>query len=812
MKTQPPVHIPGAGAAAAAELVELIETARSEHFPIVVVDRPGFLVAGDLANDGDIVLDGSSSWPWSLFLEDLQPSEIAVFVDSLLPLKEGPSSAIERNARSLLADLIAALQPQISASHSELRRLLQDAPIDELATVLSGRPSALLMQKSNQLQAESVRAAAAEAVRYLPVSSDAITLSLRSIAPGAVLWLRGCAGAVGEAMAALALTISGRQPRIIFSTKPARLPACLKVASSSSRFMSALSRLSTIGEAVHTSVRGGVAKLLVHEVNTPDWTPPRPGWKLMRLGRAELAPHAETAHILFIGAPGTGKSVGIFSLMDQVRDYNQPAIVYDSKGEFIKRYYDPTRGDIILSPVDERSPSWNLFDELSSSFDLDKVAAALIEEPKSGDKYWVDNARIVLRDILTALKARGETTNAALFHAAAKMDLAWMPTEGQMEGWRLQGASLGLKDAALDAHILEEKEKARQMDLQTLLKGMQAANLVNPNMGKTAPIIRSQLSASMAAWAFLRDQGPRFNISEFVRNPGGRFLFLPSRSDMQSMLKPLITLWMELAANAQLALPTNRPDHRLFFCIDELPGLQKLASLAKLMAEGRGYGACVVSGIQLVSQHYEKYGKEAGETLLGLHSTLVAYRTKEPTSADFMSKAFGNKITRQINRSRTISANDDRDQVTLSEQRTKEALLIEGDFIGLPTLKAYISSPDRPTVLVKFTPSSRRPGGTDEYRDADGLPLSYALRDDISIDAYVAATTKAAEAEAKLEKLADGGDFDDLFGAPDEWTADALLRKPTPDDVAPLGAAAKERAKAAVDPETGEIFDLAGSV
>lgn len=809
MKSNPPVHIPGAGASETAKLVQLIEGARAGQSPIVVVDRPGFLVAGDLPIDGDVVLDGSASWPWSLFIENLQPAEIAVFVDALLPSKEGPSAGIEKDARALLADLISALQPQISASHSELRRLLQDAPLSELATVLADRKSVALMQKANQLRAESVRAAAAEAVRNLPISSDAITLSLRSIAPGAVIWLRGCAGAVGEAMAALALTISSRQPRIIFSTKPACLPECLKVASKTSRFMEAVTRLSAVAEAVHSTVRGRVASLLVHEVNTPDWTPPRAGWKLMRLGRAELAPHAETAHILFIGAPGTGKSVGIFSLMDQVRDYNQGGIVYDSKGEFIKRYYDPSRGDIILSPVDERSPSWNLFDELSSSFDLDKVAAALIEEPKSGDKYWVDNARIVLRDILTALKARGETTNAALFHAAAKMDLTWMPTEGEMEGWKLAGMAMGLKDAALENHILEEKEKAREMDLQTLLKGMQAANLVNPNMGKTAPIIRSQLSASMAAWAFLRDQGPRFNITEFIRNPRGRFLFLPSRSDMQSMLKPLITLWMELAANAQLALPTNRPDHRLYFCIDELPGLQKLASLAKLMAEGRGYGACVVSGIQLVSQHYEKYGKEAGETLLGLHSTLIAYRTKEPTSAEFMSKAFGNRIARQINRSRTISANDDRDQITLTEQRTKEALLIEGDFIGLPTLQAYMSSPDRPTVLVKFTPSSRRPGGTDEWRDADGLPLSYALRDDITIDAYVAAATQAAESEEKLEKVAQGDDFDALFGPQGEWTADALLRKPTPDDVAPLGAAVKERAQAAVDPDTGEILDLA---
>lgn len=806
-----PVFVPGAGATSVDTLVSFIEAARAASAPAMVIDRPGFLVAGGLAAEGDLVFDGMDCWPWSLFAENLTEQEVKVFAAAMIPSGAGPSRSVHTDAQQLLVDVINALKSQSTASHAELRRLIQDATLDELRQLVAGTASEPALLKANQLTADSVRAAAAAALQFLPHSTAEVQVSLRDLAPGKVLWLRGCGGNTAVAMAALTLSISHRQPKIVFTTRPEHIPACLRVGSKATLFSNSLSRMSTIAEACAALVDNKVRDWLVHEVNATDWTPPRPGWRQFRLGRAELAPHAEAAHMTFIGAPGTGKSVGIFSLLDQVRDYEMPAIVYDCTGDFIRRYYDPDRGDIILSPVDERSPAWNLFDELSLSFDLDKVGASLIEEPKSGDKYWVDNARIVLRDILTALKARGETTNADLFNAVAKMDLVWMPTEGQLEGWRMQGAQMGLKDQDLDAHIAGEKEKARQMDLQTLLQGMQAANLVNPQMGKTAPIIRSQLSASMAAWAFLRDGGERFNISEFVRNPGKRFLFLQSRSDMQSMLRPLITLWIELAANAQLALPTNRPGHRLFFVIDELPGLQRLDSLEKLMAEGRKYGACVVTGIQLVSQLYKRYGREAGEALLGLHSTLVALRTKEPTSAKYMSEAFGNKISRLINTTRTISANDDRDQVSLAETRTKEALLIEGDFIAMRTLHAYIASPDRRTVLVKFTPSSRRPSGTDSWRDEDGLPMPYALREDVTIDAYVEAAKQAAEAETKLEKVSQGADFEELFGVDETWTAANLLPAGK-GAVLAIGAAAKERAKgiidpSMVDPETGEIFE-----
>ena len=145
---------------------------------------------------------------------------------------------------------------------------------------------------------------------------------------------------------------------------------------------------------------------------------------------------------------------------------------------------------------------------------------------------------------------------------------------------------------------------------------------MNRHLGKTAGNIRAGLSNNLAVWSYLRDSDQRFSITEFVRSPGGRFVFLQSRSDMHAMMRPLISLWLELAGTAQLALSTQRPGHRMFFVIDELPGLQKLEVISKLMAEGRKYDAAIVTGIQLVSQLYRTYGKEAGETMLGLHYTL----------------------------------------------------------------------------------------------------------------------------------------------------------------------------------------------
>ncbi len=43
-------------------------------------------------------------------------------------------------------------------------------------------------------------------------------------------------------------------------------------------------------------------------------------------------------------------------VMIQARDLGETAIIHDPTLEYVRSFYDPRRGDIILNPLDERSP------------------------------------------------------------------------------------------------------------------------------------------------------------------------------------------------------------------------------------------------------------------------------------------------------------------------------------------------------------------------------------------------------------------------------------------------------------------------
>src|SRR5580704_10909524 len=67
---------------------------------------------------------------------------------------------------------------------------------------------------------------------------------------------------------------------------------------------------------------------------------------------------AEGQHIEIMGDTGAGKSRLVMQLLVQIKERGHSAIVYDPACEFVQRFYDASRGDIILNPLDARCPYW----------------------------------------------------------------------------------------------------------------------------------------------------------------------------------------------------------------------------------------------------------------------------------------------------------------------------------------------------------------------------------------------------------------------------------------------------------------------
>jgi Type IV secretion-system coupling protein DNA-binding domain len=81
----------------------------------------------------------------------------------------------------------------------------------------------------------------------------------------------------------------------------------------------------------------------------------RAGGSSLKFGGIPVRDLDETKHFKLIGTTGTGKSTAIRALLAGALERGDRAVIADPDGGYVERFYDPKRGDVILSPFDQRS-------------------------------------------------------------------------------------------------------------------------------------------------------------------------------------------------------------------------------------------------------------------------------------------------------------------------------------------------------------------------------------------------------------------------------------------------------------------------
>jgi type IV secretory pathway TraG/TraD family ATPase VirD4 len=195
---------------------------------------------------------------------------------------------------------------------------------------------------------------------------------------------------------------------------------------------------------------------------------------------------------------------------------------------------------------------------------------------------------------------------------------------------------------------------------------------------------------------------------------------MASRSDQKDALRPLITMWMDIAAATLLSL-NAKPDRRIWIVIDELPSLNRLPSLQALQAEGRKYGACAVLGFQSFSQLCDIYGRHGAETMTGLCSSWVIYRANEPATAEWCAKSIGSVENIEPNEALSYGANTMRDGVNLSQPIQVRSLVMPSEIQSLPNRHGYIRLPGDLPIAQFEIPYRARPSVAQEF-----IPINLA--------------------------------------------------------------------------------------
>lgn len=386
----------------------------------------------------------------------------------------------------------------------------------------------------------------------------------------------------------------------------------------------------------------------------------------LKLAEVPLILNSETQHILFKGTTGCGKSVALTELMEQVREKHQKAIIYDSDGSFIARYYRPGK-DLILNPLDKRSPFWNIWQECQDQADFEAFAESLMPIHLLGsDPFWVQSARVILAVTAFSIKNKQPTTK-----------------------------------KLLQLLLTEDLDQLKQQ-----LKNTVAETLVSDKIEKTALSIKATLSAYCKSLAYLPDESQSsdiFSIRNWIRDETQQgWLFVATNKEKAPAIRSLISAWLDLAVRSILSLPKDI-NRRIWFFMDELPSLYELPSLKEVLAEGRKYGACFVATIQDLHQLRTIYGKEATEALLACFNTTVCFRTGSTESAIWAERYFGCQEVMEIREGFSYGANDMRDGVTLNQERRKSSVIISSEFAELNNLEAYLKLPGNfPITKLKF--------------------------------------------------------------------------------------------------------------
>ena len=63
-------------------------------------------------------------------------------------------------------------------------------------------------------------------------------------------------------------------------------------------------------------------------------------------------------------------------------------MIADPDGGYAARFYNPERGDIILSPFDARAARWDLFAEMTQPQDADQLARSFIADQDGEERVW----------------------------------------------------------------------------------------------------------------------------------------------------------------------------------------------------------------------------------------------------------------------------------------------------------------------------------------------------------------------------------------------------------------------------------------
>jgi type IV secretory pathway TraG/TraD family ATPase VirD4 len=351
---------------------------------------------------------------------------------------------------------------------------------------------------------------------------------------------------------------------------------------------------------------------------------------------------AEGQHIELMGDTGAGKTRLIMQLLLQIKERGHSAIVYDPACEFVQRFYDKDRGDIILNPLDARCPYWGPSEELRRRAEAKAIAASLYQPTtdKKGE-FFTETPQKIFAHLLT-----------------------FGPTPQELVEWMA------------NPEEIDRRVQNTEMAMMIAKGAQQQRNGVLASLGLIADSLRMLPRKEKASH--------RWSATEWAETRKG-WIFITSKPSEREALRPLHSLWIDLLVLRLLNEP-KESQHPVWFVLDELASLQRLPQLHTAITENRKSKNPLVLGFQGKAQLEVIYGHMA-EVMLSQPATKIFLKTTEPKAAEWVSNAIG-KV--EIERMRETNFDGSHAGKNFTLDRQVEPLVLDSEISGLPDKHAFL--------------------------------------------------------------------------------------------------------------------------
>lgn len=369
------------------------------------------------------------------------------------------------------------------------------------------------------------------------------------------------------------------------------------------------------------------------------------GFEQIRLEREK-----EYSHQFRIGDTGVGKSqLTLQDLLDAEQNGIACAVA-DPEREYVRKFYNPVRGDVIIDPTDNRCPYWNISTEGVDLFTFKTVAQS-------------------------AFPSLGEDPTSKIFNLWTVSLFAFI-----LDQFRPATEELG--------YWLSSLKK-----IDVLVKGTSYQHMVPKNAAPQRAGVMGLL-ATFADSLFMmpsREEGrPEFSVREWVRNPRGRWIFFASSTNTRKAVRPIQSLMMDLILVGLMSPEATESPVRLVY--DELHLMQTLPMLPEAFTNIRKRGHAIIASIQNVEQ-LNRFYPALVKTMFSQPYTSWVFRNRDSYSAEYLSEHLGKREVIRRKEGLNTRGITETHSHNLSNDYVERPAFSPSDIKGMDNMNAIFTQP-----------------------------------------------------------------------------------------------------------------------